>query len=215
MLTIHNFPRGARGLRIMWQCEEMGLPYEVKLVTFPPSAEYRALHPLGSVPFLQDDAAGVALGESVAILIYLANRYGPTPLLPARDAPQLARVLHLSEFGEAALGAGVNPLIEAKYMAPEADKDNWSVRAQRARVGRALGYLAGMLGELEYLAGAALTLADISVAPALGLCQGLLALPLPGKLDPYQQRMRARPAYQRAQLRCQGETPAATAPRPS
>jgi glutathione S-transferase len=213
MLTIHNFARGARGLRIMWQCEEMGLPYAAKIVTFPPSAEYRALHPLGSVPFLQDDSAGVTLGESVAILLYLANRYGPTPLLPARDAPQLARVLHLAEFGEATLGAGANALIEAKYMAPEADKDNWSVRAHRARLGRALTYLAGLLGEQEFLAGTQLTLADISVAPALGLCHGVLSLTLPGKLDAYQQRMQARPAWQRAQIRCRGEAPADAPPR--
>ncbi len=33
MLRIHNFARGARGLRVMWLCEEMGLLYEVKFVT--------------------------------------------------------------------------------------------------------------------------------------------------------------------------------------
>jgi glutathione S-transferase len=213
MLRIHNFARGARGLRVMWLCEEMGLPYEVKFVSYPPSAEYLALHSPGSVPYLEDDSAGVALAESVAILLYLANRYGPTPLLPARDAPQLARVLHLAEFGEAAIGAGMNPLLAAQFMAPEADKGNWSVRAQRTRLERALVYLSGMLGEQEFLADARLTLADISIAPALGLCQPL-ALPLPANLDAYRQRLQARPAYQRAQVRGQGEKPPAAAPRP-
>jgi glutathione S-transferase len=213
MLTIHNFARGARGLRVMWQCEEMGLPYEAKVVTYPPSVEYLALHPLGSVPFLEDDAGGVAIGESIAMLLYLANRYGPTPLLPPRDAPQLGRVLHLAEFGEATLGAGVNPLLAAHFMAPEPDKDNWSTRAQRSRLVRALLYLGGMLGDQEFLADARLTLADISIAPALGLCQGILAVPLPGNLDAYRQRMQARAAYQRANLRCKGESVAPTAPR--
>jgi hypothetical protein len=40
-IRIHNFPRGARGLRVMWQCEEMGLPYRVEAVSFrraPPTA---------------------------------------------------------------------------------------------------------------------------------------------------------------------------------
>jgi glutathione S-transferase len=192
----------------MWLCEEMGLPYEVKVVSYPPSAQYLALHSPGSVPYLEDDTAGVALAESVAILLYLANRYGPTPLMPARDAPQLARVLHLAEFGEATIGAGMNPLLAAQFMAPEADKGNWSVRAQRTRLEGAFKYLGDMLGEHEFVAGAALTLADVSVAPALGLCR-VVGLPLPEKLDAYRQRLQARPAYQRAQVRCQGEMPGA------
>ncbi len=206
MLTVHNFARGVRGLRVMWLCEEMGLPYEVKLVGYPPGAEYLALHRLGSVPYLEDDTAGVGLAESVAMLLYVASRYGPTPLLPARDAPQLAQVLHLAEFGESTIGAGINPLIAAQFTAPEADKSNWSTRAQRARLERSLEYLDGMLGEQEFLAGAGLTLADISVGPALTLCK-VVAVPLPGRLDAYRQRLQALPACQRAQIRCQGEQP--------
>ena len=208
MLRIHNFARGARGLRVMWLCEEMGLPYEVKFVSYPPSAEYLTLHSPGSVPYLEDDTEGVALAESVAILLYLANRYGPTPLMPTRDAPQLARVLHLAEFGEATIGAGMNPLLAAQFMAPEADKGNWSVRAQRARLEGAFKYLGDVLGEHEFVAGAGLTLADVSVAPALGLCR-VVGLSLPEKHDAYRQRMQARPAYQRAQVRSQGEMPGA------
>ncbi|WP_232537524.1 hypothetical protein [Cystobacter fuscus] len=43
MIKIYNFPRGARGLRVMWLCEEMGLPYQVEKVSFPTSDAYRAL----------------------------------------------------------------------------------------------------------------------------------------------------------------------------
>jgi glutathione S-transferase len=81
MMKIHNFARGARGLRVMWLCEEMGLPYSVQNHSFPVSDDYRALNPLGTVPFLEDDG-GVAINESVAIMFYVAQRYGPTPLLP-------------------------------------------------------------------------------------------------------------------------------------
>jgi glutathione S-transferase len=76
MIRIHNFPRGARGLRVMWLCEQMSLPYEVGLVSFPPSDAYRTLHRLGSVPFLEDEG-GVAINESVALLLYLAQRRVP------------------------------------------------------------------------------------------------------------------------------------------
>jgi glutathione S-transferase len=50
MMKIHNFARGARGQRVMWLCEEMGLPYAVQNHSFPVATDYRALNPLGTVP---------------------------------------------------------------------------------------------------------------------------------------------------------------------
>jgi len=35
MIRIHNFARGVRGQRVVWQCEEMSLPYQVETVGFP------------------------------------------------------------------------------------------------------------------------------------------------------------------------------------
>jgi glutathione S-transferase len=197
MIRIHNFARGVRGLRVVWQCEEMGLPYEVETVGFPPSEAYRTLNPLGTTPFLEDEG-GVAISESVAMMLYVAQKYGPTPLLPGMDDPRLARVLQMTVFGEATIGMGLNPLLEAHFAAPEADKRNWSVRAQEARVGAAIRYVAGMLGDDPFLAGAELTLADISVTCALGMWRGVLGHALPDKLVAYRERLAARAAYQRA-----------------
>jgi glutathione S-transferase len=197
MITIYNFARGARGLRVIWQCEEMGLPYRVEMVPFPTGAAYRARHPLGTVPFLED-GDGAAINESVAMMLYLAQKYGPTPLLPGKDGPTLARVLQMAVLGEATIGAGLNPLLAAHFGAPEADKRNWSVRAQEAQVRQAIAYVADMLGADPFLAGADFTLADISVSTALSMWHGALGQALPDKLAAYQERMAARPAYQRA-----------------
>jgi glutathione S-transferase len=198
MIRVHNFARGARGVRVFWLCEEMGLPYQTATVTFPPSAGYLVLNPLGSVPFLEDEG-GVAINESIAMLLYLAQKYGPTPLLPANDDPALARVLQLTVFGEASIGAGINPLLMAKFGAPEAEKRPWLVRVLESRVEQFLGYVADNLGDNPFLVGSHLTLADISVACALGIWTGALQLPLPGKLVEYRERLAQRPAYQRAQ----------------
>jgi glutathione S-transferase len=197
VITVYNFARGARGLRVFWQCEEMGMPYRAETVTFPTSAAYRTLNPLGTVPFLTDDG-GVAITESVAMMLYLAERYGPTSLLPGKDDPRLARVLQMTVFGEATIAAGLNPLLTAHFMAPAADKGNWSVRAQQSRVEQAIDFAADMLGDEPFLAGADLTLADISVATALGIWRGGLDGALPDKLTAYRERLAARPAYQRA-----------------
>jgi glutathione S-transferase len=206
MIRISNFTHGARGVRIFWLCEEMGLPYQVEAMPFPVPDSYRAMHPLATVPFLEDEG-GVAMSESVAMLLYLAQRYGPTPLLPTQDPRALARVMQMTVFAEATLGARMNPLMEAHFGAPEADKRNWSVRGLEARVERALDYVADMLeAEGPYLAGPEFSLADIAIGTTFGIWRGALGKALPDGLAAYQERLKERPAYQRAQ--------AATAPAP-
>ncbi|MES2895641.1 MAG: glutathione S-transferase family protein [Pseudomonadota bacterium] len=204
MIKLYNFARGARGLRIFWQCEEMGLPYEVKILPFPFPDDYRALNPAGGVPFLEDDG-GVAINESVAIMLYLAERYGPTPLLPNKDNPAaLARVLQMTVLTEATLGGGMNTLMAAHFVAPEADKRNWSVLGLEERMAHALGYVSDTLGDQPYLAGEAFSLADIAVSTALGIWRGALNGVIPDRLVDYRERLAERPAYQRAQLRSTG-----------
>lgn len=198
MLTIHNFPRGGRGLRIAWLCEEMGLAYRMAAVSFPPSADYLALNPLGSVPFLEDDANGVAINESVAQLLYLAEQYGPTPLLPARGDPALGAVMQLGVFSEASLGAMVNVLLADRFGAPEADKGGWAVRMADNRVNQAVDYLSGKLDGRDFLVGEDLTVADIAIVTMLGVWRAALGRTAPDNLAAYLERMAARPAYQRA-----------------
>jgi glutathione S-transferase len=209
MMTIHNFARGGRGLRVMWLCEEMGLPYAVHNHTFPVSADYRVLNPLGTVPSLEEDGgdgnghAGVVMNESVAIMLYIAQRHGPTPLLPTEDPVRFARCLQLTLFGETELGMTLNPLIAARFMAAEADKRNWSVVGLEGRIARAIDYAETLMrGQSGLLLGDDLTLADISVSCGLGIWQGALGGELPPGLMAYQDRLRARPAYQRARSRC-------------
>jgi glutathione S-transferase len=152
------------------------------------------------VPFLTD-GEGVAINESVAIMLYLAKKYGPTPLLPENDGTALARVLQMTVFGEATIGGALNPLMAAHFMAPDADKHNWSVRGMESRVEQALGYVADKLGDNPYLAGNDVTLADICISTAFGMWRGALGKTLPDKLSVYQARLAARPAYQRASKR--------------
>ncbi len=201
MLTIHNFARGARGLRVIWLCEEMGLDYRLANHAFPTPAAYRALNPLGTVPFLEAEG-GVGLNESIAIMLYLTQTYGPTALLPTTDPALLARCLQLTLFGETELGMNLNPLLAARFMAGAADKRNWSVIGLEQRVDRALGYLNTLIGARGFLIGDALSLADISVSCALRIWQGALGGDLPAGLVAYQNGLRSRPAYQRASARC-------------
>jgi glutathione S-transferase len=193
MMTIHNFAHGARGLRVMWLCEEMGLAYSVKNHAYPVPEAYRALNPLGTVPLLEDDG-GLVLNESIAILLYIAQTHGPTPLLPSENPARLARCLQWTLFGET-----------AHFMAAEADKGNWSVIGLEQRLQRAVNHAERSIEGNDYLVGNALSLADISVSCGLAIWQGAFRAKLPPRLSDYQSRLRARPAYQRASELCAGK----------
>lgn len=199
MITIYNFDRGVRGLRVAWQCEEMGLEWRRTVFAYPPPPEYRAKYPPGSVPFLEDEG-GVAMGESVAMMIYLAQRYGPTPLLPAEPAA-MALTLQLTVFSEAALGGVMNPLMGTKFVAPDDQKANWTQGFCEARVIDGLDYAASLLGGREFFVGDDLSLADIAVSTALGMWKGALGKDIPPALAAHRDRMMARPAYERARDR--------------
>ena len=196
MIKIYNFPRG-RGVRVAWLCEEMGLPYSIEPVAFPPPPEYRNKNPLGQVPFLEDEG-GVAINESTAMLLYLAEKYGPTPLLPDKTAKTFARVLQMTVFGEATLGASLNTLLIDHFVVPEKDKRGPLVQLMAGRIEQQVAFVEQTLGDNAYLAGSDFTTADISVVYALGLWGGPLAKPLGDKLSAYMKRATSRPAYEKA-----------------
>lgn len=198
MLTIHNFPSGGRGQRIAWLCEELDLAYRMAAVGFPPSADYLALNPLGTVPYLQDDEAGVAISESAAICLYLAERNGPTPWLPSVGHPDRAAALEWLVFSEATLGAHLNSLLADRYGAPEADRGGWLVRMAQDRLAQAVELIAARLGDRDYLVGEAPTVADIAIASGLNIWRRGLGGAAPDSLGAWLRRLEARPAYQRA-----------------
>jgi hypothetical protein len=54
-----------------------------------------------------------AINESVAMMLYVAQKYGPTSLLPTADDALMARVFQLTLFGETEIGMNLNPLLAA------------------------------------------------------------------------------------------------------
>src|SRR5690348_16533753 len=103
MLTLyHCF--SARSFRPLWALEEMGLPYELKMLPFPPRVhqkDYLGINPLGTIPALID--GDTFMTESAAICEYLATKYGPTPLAVKPDEPSYGSYLNALHFGEATL----------------------------------------------------------------------------------------------------------------
>jgi glutathione S-transferase len=196
MITIYNFWRGIRGVRVAWQCEEMGLAYEAVGFDYPAPPEHRAKYPPGSLPFLEDQG-GVAIGESVGQMLYLAGHYGPTPLLPGEPAA-MARVLQITIGSEASLGGLMNAMMGTKFAGPADQRSNWTDAFCAARVTDGLSYADSLLSGRDYFVGDHLTLADIAMSTALGMWQGALGKDIPAGLAEHRARMQARPAYQKA-----------------
>jgi glutathione S-transferase len=99
----------------------------------------------------------------------------------------------------------MNPLLAARFGAPEAHKRNWSVRGLEQRVERALDHVARLSARGGYLVGGDITLADISVSSALAMWRGGLGQQVPEPLSAWLDRLHARPAYQRAWARAAAE----------
>lgn len=198
-ITITAFersPDGGKGLardtRVRWALEEVGQPYEVRLVSFQAMKEpaHLALHPFGQIPTYEE--GDLALFETGAIVLHLAQRHAG--LLP-QDANARARAI---TWMFAAVNTAEPPILElANARILESDKP-WSKERLPLVVGRVrerLDQLSARLGNADWLDGAFSTGDLVSV---------LLRLRPSGILDEYPNlaayvaRGEARPAYKRA-----------------
>jgi glutathione S-transferase len=196
VLRIFHMPR-SRSLRVVWLAEEMGLPYELKPEVFgKPSAEFLAASAAGAFPAIRDGEVG--MGESTAILQYLADRYGPTPLALKPGDDRYADYLQFLTFGEASLAAYLNPVLMTQFTAPEDQKQNYTVDAAKRMFNGRMKSVERQLDKGDYMAGD-FTTADISVGYSLGL-GGMLGLDgdYSKPVKDYYARLQARPAYQAA-----------------
>jgi glutathione S-transferase len=200
-ITITAFersPDGGKGLardtRVRWALEEVGQPYEVRLVSFRAMKEPRIwrFHPFGQIPTYEE--GDLALFETGAIVFYIAERHAG--LLPD-DANARARAI---TWMFAALNTVEPPILElgtAKIL--EGDKPWTKERLPLVedRVRDRLDQLSGRLSDADWLDGA-FSVGDLMMVSVL------LRLRLSGIVDEYPNlaayvaRGEARPAYKRA-----------------
>ena len=197
MLKVYH-SQGARSLRVLWLCEEMGLPYETAEASFfKPSDEFKAINPLRTIPALVD--GDVSMIESVAMMIYIMSKYGPTDLEVKPNEPGYAEYLQFLMFGEAGTAAYGNPLVATRYLAPEDQKQNWTQNYLRGAIVKRLQFVADCLSGRPYAAANRFTAADISLAYiALGAKFAGTEHEIPPAFRTYVEHLAQRPAYQRA-----------------
>ncbi|HTB86922.1 MAG TPA: glutathione S-transferase family protein [Steroidobacteraceae bacterium] len=184
----------ARDMRVRWALEEVGQPYEVRLVSFGAMKEpaHRALHPFGQIPTYEE--GDLVLFESGAIVFHIAERHAG--LLPD-DANARARAIMWMFAAINTIEPPILDLVTAKLV--EGDKPWCEQRLPlvRDRIRVRLGELSVRLGAADWLDGA-FSAGDLMMVAVL------LRLRMSGMLDEYPNlsayaaRGEARPAYQRA-----------------
>lgn len=197
MLKIFH-SQGARSLRVLWLCEEMGVPYETAEASFfKPSDEFKAVNPLRTVPAMTD--GDVRMIESLAMMIYIMNKYGPTDLEVKPNEPGYADYLQYLMFGEAGVAAYGNPLVATRFLAPDDQKQNWTVGYLKNAIIKRLELVGERLGGKPYVAADRFTAADISIAYiATGARFVGIEDEMPPLVKAYVENLQQRPAFQRA-----------------
>ena len=184
----------ARDMRVRWAFEEVGQPYEVRLVSFAAMKEppHLALHPFGQIPTYQED--DLALFESGAIVLHIAqHRPG---LLPAEAAARARAIAWMF----AALNTIEPPIVELEIARLVEGKKSWSAERLplvEARIRDRLGPLSARLGTADWLDGA-FSAADLLMVTVLRRLVRSPLLDAYPNLSAYVARGEARPAYQRA-----------------
>lgn len=193
--------------------EELGVPYEIvryqrdpKTMLAPP--DLRAIHPLGKSPVVTD--GDVTVAESGAILEYLVERYGAGRFGPPPEGPDRLRYRYFMHFAEGTLMptlllALVFGRIRSAPM-PFFARPIARMIADRAtgmlvttNLEKQLDLLEGELGKSTYFAGNELTAADVQMSfPVEAAASRGAALATRPKLAAWLERIRERPAYQRA-----------------
>ncbi|MEO8297897.1 MAG: glutathione S-transferase [Burkholderiales bacterium] len=194
MLTVHHLGL-SQSERIVWLCEELAIPYELKVYARDPKtrlapADYKALHPMGTAPVITDGT--LVLAESGAIIEYILARYGKGQLTVAPDDAEFGAYLYWLHFA--------NGTLMPSEMLGMLKTEEPFVQVMRLRSDRGLAMMNQRLGQVPYLGGQALTAADIMTVFVLTTMRAFnrrSLTPYPHILT-YLARIGERPAYQRA-----------------
>lgn len=200
-MTIKLFHcKGARSVRPLWTLEEMGTPYELESMPFPPRMlrpGYLDINPLGTVPTLTDGT--LTMTESAGICQYLVDCHGPTSigLTPGdRDYGIYLNWLHRSD---ATLTFPQTIVLRYTRLEPAERRVKQAADDYTQWFFARLRSVEQATGECEYLCAGRFTIADICVGYSLYLAETLgFREKFKQNTEAYYGRLSARPAFQRA-----------------
>jgi glutathione S-transferase len=189
-MRLYHVP-GSRSTRVLWMLEEIGVPYELTVMTREErkTAGHISRHPLGRVPVVEFDD-GRVLFESAAICIQLADLHPEANLIPPIGSPDRALVYQWSLFAMTELEPPIFQWMRARR--EETDQSEPSERYLAAAA-----VLDAALADREWLVGR-FTVADVICASVAGITHRAELTYEPERVRVYLERARSRPGNQRA-----------------
>ena len=199
MLTVHHL-RKSQSERIVWLCEELGIDYALVCHDRAPNGaappDYKAMHPIGSAPIIQD--GDVTLSESGAIVEYILTKYGHGQLAPSSDDQSYADYLYWLHFANGTLQPMTGRLMMLHRLA--LTRENPVAAASFGRFDLVFRFIDDHLAKATWLAGDAFTAADTMSVFSFTTMRYYVPMdfgPFP-HLRAYLARVGERPAYRRA-----------------
>lgn len=198
MITLFHAPK-SRSSRFIFLLEELGAPYEIKIVNIRRGDGSGALdpnnpHPHAKVPAIRHN--GETVFESPAIVTYLCDAFPDARLAPRPgEAGRGAYLTMLAYYGDV-----LEPAFVSKFLKVAVPRGT----AGWVEVDEAMAFIDKQLTAHPYIAGDTFTGADILYATTFGMFAQNPMMPKLASIDAYVKRVLDRPAYVQAQKREQG-----------
>jgi glutathione S-transferase len=198
MITLFHRPK-TRSSRFIFLLEEVGAPYEIKLVSTLTRDGTGAVdpanpHPHGKVPAISDD--GEIVFESPAIALYLTDKFPKNGLGPLVGQPGRGAYLSLLAYYTGVL----EPAFMSKFMNVEVPVGT----AGWVAVEKAMPFIVQTLSRGPYILGEKFSAADVLYGTTFAMFGASPMLPKSPVIEAYVKRCLDRPAYARAQAKDEG-----------
>jgi glutathione S-transferase len=199
MLKIWGRANSSNVMKLLWLCEELGLPF-TRLDAggaFGRTSEpaYLAINPMARVPTIEEED-GFALWESNTILRYLVAKHAPGSSLHPTDPRARARIERWMDWQLGHLNAPMTVILFTLFRTPEPQRDMAALALARDEAEHLWGIVDAALDGQDWLGGGALSLADIALAPYLHrwMVFPIDRRPMP-RLAAWHGRMMGRPGF--------------------
>ena len=192
-LVFYTHPM-SRARVVRWMLEEVGQPYESKILEFGHSMrspDYLAINPMGKVPAIKHGSTVVT--EAAAICAYLADVFPEAGLAPPSGSRERGPYYRWIFFGAGPLEAAVTDKALGFDVPPERES-----MVGYGNFERTLAALEGALYASDYLTGDRFTAADVYVGSQIGWGMMFGGIEKRPAFEDYWARLAARPAFIRA-----------------
>lgn len=195
-----HFAPGTRAVRVRWLLEEIGVAYELQVVSLWRGAHkskgYLKIHPLGKVPALEIDGATVF--ESLGICLYLADRFAEAGFAPpVGDMARRASYCTWMAFSAGTLEPAILEHVRAKK-AEARGVASVALGPALTPFDNVASYMESHLAEQSFLIGDQLTAADIMNGSLMAWAQDIGLLEERRAIRAWVSNLKSRPAYERA-----------------